>query len=246
MATVDIELATWALDEARRKGASAAEVLCVTAESLSAGVRHGRSRETQEFPRAAAGSARILRTVFRDLVDGRTGARFARRLHREHGRACALVGGRSVGGIARPFDASEVIARAFTGGSRQRNSDRGSRAGDRAQRRERGAEIRSAHEEFRGRRIQLRARPDSVRQQPGFFRRVFRHLVHACGAADRARRRRDAAGILVHLEPPFRKARRCGVGRNNRLPGGRSAGSERARSGRCARRSSSIPTWLPD
>ena len=46
-------------------------------------------------------------------------------------------------------------------------------------RRERGAEIRSAHEEFRGRRIQLRARPDSVRQQPGFFRRVFRHLVHA-------------------------------------------------------------------
>ncbi len=41
MATVDIELANWALDEARRKGASAAEVLCVTAESLSAGVRMG-------------------------------------------------------------------------------------------------------------------------------------------------------------------------------------------------------------
>src|SRR5208282_1059825 len=41
MATVDIELANWALDEARRKGASAAEVLCVTAESLAAGVRLG-------------------------------------------------------------------------------------------------------------------------------------------------------------------------------------------------------------
>src|ERR1035437_4470495 len=41
MATVDIERANWALDEARRKGASAAEVLCVTAESLSAGVRLG-------------------------------------------------------------------------------------------------------------------------------------------------------------------------------------------------------------
>ena len=41
MATVDIELANWALDEARRKGASAAEVLCVTAESLMAGVRMG-------------------------------------------------------------------------------------------------------------------------------------------------------------------------------------------------------------
>src|SRR5246127_2434678 len=41
MATVDIELANWALDEAKRKGASAAEVLCVTAESLSAGVRMG-------------------------------------------------------------------------------------------------------------------------------------------------------------------------------------------------------------
>src|SRR5258708_8933759 len=41
MATVDIELANWALDEAKRKGASAAEVLCVTAESLEAGVRMG-------------------------------------------------------------------------------------------------------------------------------------------------------------------------------------------------------------
>src|ERR1039458_7080012 len=41
MATVDIELANWALDEARRKGASAAEVLCVSGESLSAGVRLG-------------------------------------------------------------------------------------------------------------------------------------------------------------------------------------------------------------
>src|SRR5260221_12006248 len=41
MATVNIELANWALDEAKRKGATAAEVLCVTAESLSAGVRMG-------------------------------------------------------------------------------------------------------------------------------------------------------------------------------------------------------------
>ena len=38
---LDIELANWALDEAKRKGASAAEVLCVTAESLDAGVRLG-------------------------------------------------------------------------------------------------------------------------------------------------------------------------------------------------------------
>ncbi len=41
MATVDLELAEWALGEAKKKGASAAEVLCVTAESLSAGVRLG-------------------------------------------------------------------------------------------------------------------------------------------------------------------------------------------------------------
>src|SRR6266849_3535125 len=41
MAAVDLELASWALDEAKRKGASAAEVLCVSAESLSAGVRLG-------------------------------------------------------------------------------------------------------------------------------------------------------------------------------------------------------------
>ena len=41
MATIDIALANRVLDEARRMGASAAEVLCVTAESLSAGVRLG-------------------------------------------------------------------------------------------------------------------------------------------------------------------------------------------------------------
>jgi PmbA protein len=41
MATVDIELANWALDQAKRKGATAAEVLCVSAESLEAGVRMG-------------------------------------------------------------------------------------------------------------------------------------------------------------------------------------------------------------
>src|ERR1700735_4145861 len=41
MATVDIELANWALDEAKKKGATAAEVLCVSAESLEAGVRMG-------------------------------------------------------------------------------------------------------------------------------------------------------------------------------------------------------------
>src|SRR5271156_5942115 len=41
MAPVDIALANWVLDEAKRRGASAAEVLCVTAESLSAGGRLG-------------------------------------------------------------------------------------------------------------------------------------------------------------------------------------------------------------
>jgi PmbA protein len=41
MATVDIDLADWALDQARRRGAGAAEVLCVSAESLEAGVRLG-------------------------------------------------------------------------------------------------------------------------------------------------------------------------------------------------------------
>src|SRR5271170_4186786 len=41
MATIDLALANWALDEAKRKGATAAEVLCVTAESLEAGVRLG-------------------------------------------------------------------------------------------------------------------------------------------------------------------------------------------------------------
>src|SRR5271170_6951853 len=41
MATIDIALANRVLDEARRMGASAAEVLCVSAESLAAGVRLG-------------------------------------------------------------------------------------------------------------------------------------------------------------------------------------------------------------
>src|SRR5580700_11737857 len=41
MAALDLELANWALDEAKKKGATAAEVLCVSAESLAAGVRLG-------------------------------------------------------------------------------------------------------------------------------------------------------------------------------------------------------------
>lgn len=41
MAEIDPALAEWALDEARRRGASAAEVLLISAESLSAGVRLG-------------------------------------------------------------------------------------------------------------------------------------------------------------------------------------------------------------
>jgi PmbA protein len=41
MATVDLDLANWALGEAKKKGATAAEVICVNAESLSAGVRLG-------------------------------------------------------------------------------------------------------------------------------------------------------------------------------------------------------------
>src|ERR1700688_3669490 len=41
MAQVDAALAQWALDEARRAGATGAEVRCVSAESLAAGVRLG-------------------------------------------------------------------------------------------------------------------------------------------------------------------------------------------------------------
>ena len=41
MDQLDPALAQWALDQARRHGASAAEVLLVSAESLAAGVRLG-------------------------------------------------------------------------------------------------------------------------------------------------------------------------------------------------------------
>ena len=41
MGQLDPALAQWTLDEARRRGASAAEVLLVSAESLAAGVRLG-------------------------------------------------------------------------------------------------------------------------------------------------------------------------------------------------------------
>src|SRR5258708_37589241 len=41
MAELDLNLAEWALDEAKKFGATAAEVLLVSGESLSAGVRLG-------------------------------------------------------------------------------------------------------------------------------------------------------------------------------------------------------------
>ena len=65
MATVDIELANWALDEARRKGASAAEVLCVTAESLEAGVRMGEVEKLKSSRERRLGVARDLGLVAR-------------------------------------------------------------------------------------------------------------------------------------------------------------------------------------
>ena len=45
METFDSALAQWALDEAKKKGASAAEVLAVGGESLSAGVRLGETEK---------------------------------------------------------------------------------------------------------------------------------------------------------------------------------------------------------
>ena len=245
MATVDIALANWALDEAKRKGASAAEVLCVSAESLEAGVRMGEveklksSRERRLGLRVFCGQSSATSSTAeleRDSLE---------RVHREHGRTRAPVGRRSVGGIARPVAASEVVARAFARRSRQRNRERGSRARDRAHRRERGAEVRSAHQEFRWRRIQLRALPGAVRQQPGLLRRIFRHFVQPRRRADRAGWRRDATGILVHLESPLRKTRRRRSRSASPPPSAQSAGSARARSKRRTRRWFSIPTWRP-
>ncbi|HUY27611.1 MAG TPA: TldD/PmbA family protein [Candidatus Binataceae bacterium] len=81
MAQVDAALAEWALDEARRSGATAAEVLCVSAESLAAGVRLGEveklksSRERRLGIRvfvgqssATASTAEIERDGLKDFI----------------------------------------------------------------------------------------------------------------------------------------------------------------------------------
>ncbi len=81
MATLDLGLAEWVLGEAKARGATAAEVLCVTAESLAAGVRLGEveklkhSRERRIGIRvfagqssATAGTAEIDRASLKDFI----------------------------------------------------------------------------------------------------------------------------------------------------------------------------------
>jgi PmbA protein len=81
MATVDLGLAEWVLGEAKARGATAAEVLCVTAESLAAGVRLGEieklkhSRERRLGIRvftgrssATASTAEIDRTSLKEFI----------------------------------------------------------------------------------------------------------------------------------------------------------------------------------
>jgi len=81
MATIDLGLAEWALGEAKARGATASEVLCVTAESLAAGVRLGEveklkhSRERRLGIRvftgrssATASTAEIDRASLREFI----------------------------------------------------------------------------------------------------------------------------------------------------------------------------------
>jgi PmbA protein len=82
MDKIDTALAEWALGEAKRHGASAAEVLCVSAESLSAGVRLGEveklksSRERRLGLRvfvgqssATASTAELERTSLAEFIE---------------------------------------------------------------------------------------------------------------------------------------------------------------------------------
>ena len=203
---LDIELANWALDEAKRKGASAAEVLCVSAESLEAGVRMGEveklksSRERRLGRRVCGQSSATSSTA--ELDRDSLGAFIASTVELARLSAADPWAGppdpslhpKSLPELSLADPDSGIV-----------NADRALRS---HARRECRAEIRSAHQEFRWRRIQLGSLPGPVRQQPGFFRRVFRQTsVQPRGRTDRARRRRDATGILVHVEPPLRKTR---------------------------------------
>ena len=117
MAALDLELANWALDEAKKKGATAAEVLCVSAESLEAGVRMGEveklksSRERRLGLRIFCGQSSATSSTAeleRDSLE---------RIYREYGRVRPPVSPRSLGRIARPVAASEVVARTVAGRS---------------------------------------------------------------------------------------------------------------------------------
>ena len=71
MAEIDAGLVEWTLDQAKRNGATAVEVLCVSAESLAAGVRLGEveklksSRERRLGIRIFVGQSSAMQAVYR-------------------------------------------------------------------------------------------------------------------------------------------------------------------------------------
>ena len=70
-----LELAQWALSEASRNGATAAEILIVSAESLAAGVRLGEVEKLKSSRERRLGTARLHRPIVGDRVDRRSRAR---------------------------------------------------------------------------------------------------------------------------------------------------------------------------
>ena len=85
MAEIDAGLVEWALDHAKRNGATAAEVLCVSAESLAAGVRLGEVEKLKSSRERQAGHSDFRWTIFGQRFDRRAWAVRTGAVYRSYG-----------------------------------------------------------------------------------------------------------------------------------------------------------------
>ena len=69
MGQLDPALAQWVLGEARRRGATAAEILLVSAESMAAGVGWAKSKSSKAPASGGSGYACLL-IIFSQRFDG--------------------------------------------------------------------------------------------------------------------------------------------------------------------------------
>ncbi len=110
MAELDLKLAEWALGVAKKNGATAAEVLLVSGESLAAGVRLGEVEKLKSSRERRLGLRVFIGQSSATSSTAEIEAGLAQGFHQEHGRPREADRARSMVGASRCIATSEVVS----------------------------------------------------------------------------------------------------------------------------------------